>query len=114
MEKENFVISKLRKSQPQSGKIRIGAVNFWMVTPRVLSKITNLETVCLLKKLCFLDNFSQKIRMNDVFAQTQGHKNTQGMLKVFRTRTREAIFRVMRVVVNYHRGQNQKKNTALH
>ena len=59
------------------------------------------------QKAVFSRQFSQENSPWSFFAQPEGHMNTEEMLRVIRRNTLEAIFQVMRVVVNYRKGQKQ-------
>ena len=63
---------------------------------------------------CLLDNLSQRTRLKHFFAEPEGHMKSEEMLRVNRKQTFEAILSVMRVVVNYRKGQRQLKRMVLH
>ena len=61
------------------------------------------------RKAVFSRYFLSEKSIKIFFAQPRGYLGTHEMLSVIRRHTLEAIFEVMRVVVNYRKGQKQRK-----
>ena len=65
------------------------------------------------QKAVFSQFFSENLTKR-FFAEPEGHTNNEETLIVIRRRTLKAIFQVMRVAVNYRKGQKQLKKIAVH
>ena len=108
--KTNFIVPKLKRSQPLFDKGSLRAARCQTMTTRALS-----EDIRIWKP-----KFSNKIRIfsanstKRVFSQPEGHMNNEEKLRVSRRQTLQAISQVMRVVVNPRKGQKQLKKLAIH
>ena len=110
-EKEDFVISKKRGSQSPFNKCCLRAARFQKCTfvcwgQRIRKRKSSQKAVFSQKLLS--DNPTERF-----LAQPRGHMVTQERLRDNSRHTIEKVFPVMRVVVNYRKGQKQlKKNCS--
>ena len=96
------------------GKCHLGAASFQKLTNSALSKeIRNWKQKFFLKSRVFRSFFSEN-STETFFMPAKGQINNAEMLKFIGRHALEEVFQVMRVAVNYRKGQKQLKINALH
>ena len=106
---KKLAISKVRASQPLFSKHRLRTARFQKLTIRWwVKKYEPGNKTYSLKAVFSREMFSEN-STKTFFAQPRGHVGTQQMMRVIRKHPLKAIFPVMRVIVNYRKGQNDWK-----
>ena len=85
---------------------------FCKLTTRMLSDKVRIWKQEFFPKSRVLSIIFFKKSLKNFFAQTEGQRNNEEMLRIFGEHTLEAVFQVTRVTVDYREGQKQLKSIA--